>query len=131
MTVEFTGKGSYANTALVSSEIHVLTKIRIDKNKNLVKDYGDADKFTVRLLDEYGKPVAGEVVNMTVAGKTYHCKSNADGYASLEINLKPGTYDIVCEYAGYNVTNKITVKQVLSAYNRHTRKQAAISSLQL
>ena len=124
-TVEFAGNDFYANATPVSSEVHVLTKIRIDKNKNLVKDYGDGDKFTVRLLDKYGKPIADKFVNMTVVGKTYHCKSNADGYASLAINLKPGTYDIVCEYVGYKTTNKITVKQVLSAYNRQYKKASS------
>ena len=119
----FNGKGDYANATPVSTNVSVLTKVRIDQHKDLVKDYGDADKFTVHAVDKYGKSVGVNAkVKMTVAGKTYTVFTDAQGYASLPINLKPGTYDITCEYAGYTVTHKITVKQVLSATNRQYKK---------
>ena len=125
-TAIFSGKGDYANATPVSTDVNVLTEVRIDQHKNLVKDYGDADKFTVHAVDKYGKSVgANAKVKMTVAGKTYTVFTDAQGYASLPINLKPGTYDITCEYAGYSVTHKITVKQVLSATNRQYKKAAS------
>ena len=122
-TAFFNGKGNYANATPVSTNVSVMTKVRIDQHKDLVKDYGDADKFTVHAVDKYGKSVgANAKVKMTVAGKTYTVPTDSQGYASLPINLKPGTYDITCEYAGYTVTHKITVKQVLSATNRQYKK---------
>ena len=125
VTAFFNGKGDYVNATAVSTDVNVLTKVRIDQHRDLVKDYGDADKFTVHAVDKYGKSVgANAKVNMTIAGKTYTVFTDAQGYASLPINLKPGTYDITCEYAGYSVTHKITVKQVLSATNRQYKKAA-------
>ena len=127
ITAEFGGQGNYTAAEPLTTEVHVLTKVRLDQNKDLVKDYGDDDKYTVRALDEYGKPIAGVVVNMTIVGKTYHAKTNEDGIASLAINLKPGSYDIVCYYADYIVTNNIVVKQVLSAPDKQYKKASSYS----
>ena len=125
-TAFFNGKGDYANATPVSTDVNVLTKVRIDQHKDLIKDYGDSDKFTVHAVDKYGKSVgANAKVKMTIAGKTYTVFTDAQGYASLPINLKPGTYDITCEYAGYTVKHKVTVKQVLSATNRQYKKAAS------
>ena len=125
-TAFFNGRGNYANATPVSTNVSVMTKVRIDQHKDLVKDYGDADKFTVHAVDKYGKSVgANAKVKMTVAGKTYTAFTDSQGYASLAINLKPGTYDITCEYAGYSVTHKINVKQVLSATNRQYKKASS------
>ena len=119
----FNGKGNYANATPVSTNVSIMTKVRIDQHKDMTKDYGDSDKFTVHAVDKYGKSVGAYAkVMMTIAGKTYTVFTDENGYASLAINLKPGTYDITCEYAGYKVTHKITVKQVLSATNRQYKK---------
>ena len=45
----------------------------------------------------------------------YERKTNASGYAKLNINLNPGTYVITAMYGGSLVANNITVKPVLSA----------------
>ena len=46
---------------------------------------------------------------------TYERKTNASGYAKLNINLEPGNYIITASYGGCNVANNITVLPVLSA----------------
>ena len=45
----------------------------------------------------------------------YERKTNASGYAKLNINLGPGDYIIIAMYGGCNVANNIKVKPILNA----------------
>ena len=45
----------------------------------------------------------------------YERKTNASGYAKLNINLGPGDYIITAMYGGCNVANNIKVKPILNA----------------
>ena len=119
-SVIFNGDADYNASNNVSTSAEILSSTRLDQNMDLVKDYhDDAKPFTVRALDKFGKPAgAGQYVKISVSGKTYTLKTNSKGIATLPINLYPGTYKITSEYAGCKVSNIITVKEVLSAYNR-------------
>ena len=126
VTAVFDGNRNYIGAVPVSTKVFVMTKVRIDQHKDMTKDYGNSDKFIVHAVDKYGKSVGAYAkVKMTMVGKTYTVYTDKHGYASLAINLKPGTYDITCEYAGYTVKHKVTVKQVLSATNRQYKKAAS------
>ena len=57
-----------------------------------------------------------------VSGKTYKHKTDKNGYASLKINLNPKTYTITATYNKFKVSNKITVKPVLTAKNVSIKK---------
>ena len=128
VNVTFNGDSQYEASNILSTSVEVYTKVRLDQNKNLVKDYHDDSKpFTVRALDKYGKPAANQFVKMTVSGKTYTLKTNAKGIATLPINLYPGTYKITSEYEGYKVSNTITVKNVIYTTNRQWNAGSAFS----
>jgi hypothetical protein len=110
-TLVFNGDSQCNASNVVSTSVEVYTKVRITENKDLVKTYGGSEKFTVRALDKYGKPVGAYAkVKMTIAGKTYTVNTDSNGYASLPINLKAGTYQITTEYGGTTVFNTVTVK---------------------
>ena len=112
ITVIFDGDSTYNPSNAVVTSVEVYTNSRITGNKDLVKTEGGSEKFTVRALDKYGKPVGAYAkVKMTISGKTYTVNTDANGYASLPINLKAGTYQITTEYGGTKVTNKVTVKK--------------------
>ena len=112
VSVWFNGDSNLNPSKNVSTNVEIYVKSRITGNKDLVKKQGGSEPFKVRALDKYGKPV-GEYakVQMTVAGKTYTVWTDANGYASLPINLKAGTYKITTVYGGTTVTNTITVKK--------------------
>lgn len=102
----------------------------ISQNKDLTMYYNSGSKFTVRILTSGGKPIGeGKTVTFKVAGKTYNVKTDKNGYASLKINLKPGSYKIISKYKGRQVSNKITVKPTLITknvnQNSHTVKFTA------
>ena len=127
-SVVFPGDADYGVSDTVNTSVEVYTNVRLDQNRNLVKDYhDDAKPFTVRTLDKYGKTAANQFVKMTVSGKTYTLKSNAQGIATLPINLYPGTYIITSEYASYKVSNTITVKNVIYASNRQWKAGSSYS----
>ena len=92
------------------------------ENKDLTKYYKGSEVYKVRAYKNNGKVVAGEIVKFKVCGKTYKKKTDKKGYASLNINLKPKTYTITAEYNGFKVSNKITVKPVLTAKNVSYKK---------
>ena len=73
--------------------------------------YQDGTSYNVQLTDGEGNPVAQEnlVIKITINGKSYDRKTNADGIASLVIGLKAGTHTVTAEYNGKQITNTIVV----------------------
>ena len=58
--------------------------------------------------------------------KTYHVKTNSQGYAIFKIpnTVKPGTYKLTAEYEGQIIKNTVKVKQVLKLTNVKVKKSA-------
>ena len=96
---------------LVSSNITVLS--RLTENHDLVKYYKNASRYSVKVLDEKGSPLAGVSVSFNINGVFYERKTNSDGVASLNINLEPKDYIITAEYDGSRVSNNIKVLNVI------------------
>lgn len=99
---------------------------RIIGNANINMYYLANKYYKVRIFGDDGKAVgAGQIVKMTIGGKTYNVKTDKNGYASFKITLKPKTYTITATYKGVKVSNKVVVKPVLTAKNI-VKKQAKI-----
>ena len=91
-----------------SNIITVLSSI-VDNN-DLVKVYGNPDKFTVRIIGDDAQPVgAGAEVQFNINGVFYTRSTNDEGFASLNINLPPGEYIITSYYLGCTVSNTVIV----------------------
>ena len=100
----------------------VSAKITVNKanptltTNNLVMFYKDGSSFKATLKDNKGKAIANTAIKFIILGRTYTVETDANGVASLAINLKQGTYDISTKFEGNNkfnavvVTNTITVK---------------------
>ena len=75
--------------------------------------YKDGTSYDVQLADGEGNPVAmaGEIIKITINGKTYDRKTNSEGIATLPINLMAGTYTITAEYDGNTISNTVTVNK--------------------
>ena len=101
-----------APVEITSTVVVVKPEITIVAN-DINMTYKDGTSYDVQLIDGNGNPraIAGEIVKITVMGKTYSCKTNAEGIASLPINLACGTYSIVAEYDGKEICNNITVNK--------------------
>lgn len=93
------------------NNVTVLSKIV--ENYDLVKYYKNASKFSVKILDSHGYPVEGTVVTFNINGVFYYRETDANGIASLAINLRPGKYVITTMYGQYDIGNNVTVLPTL------------------
>ena len=98
-----------------ANNIKVLS--RLVENKDLVKYYKNASKYSVKVLDEKGSPLSGVNVVFNINGVFYNRATDSNGVASLAINLAPGDYVITAEYGGFKVSNKIKVLNVIKTEN--------------
>ena len=111
----------------VGDFIHVNSTVsgnaKITENKDVIMYFGNGVAYKVRVLGGDGNPVgSGEIVNIKINEHTYQVKTDKNGFASYKITLKPKTYTITAHYKGYSVSNKITVKPVLTAKNISKKK---------
>ena len=98
---------------------------RLMENADLTQSYSQGKYYKVRAYTSSGSIAgAGQNVVFKVAGKTYNIKTDAKGYASLKVDLKPGTYAITASYGGVTVKNKITVKSIVVAKNVKVKRTA-------
>ena len=74
------------------------------------KYVGGTQRLTVSLKDNYGVPLIGETVGISINGQYYYRTIGDNGYTSLAINLVPGEYDAVVDYDGTLGKNQTNVK---------------------
>ena len=99
---------------------------RITQNKALTMYYGAGKSYSVRVCNDNGEFVSGIKVTVKLNGKTYTKYSDVNGFVSLKINLKPGTYTVTVESNGFKVSNKITVKTTIVTKNVSVKKGKTI-----
>ena len=69
------------------------------------------------MLDNRGKPAAGDKVTFNINGVFYTRTADEKGFATLNINLPPGDYIITATYKGCSVSNNIKVITTLIGQN--------------
>ena len=83
------------------------------KTANVNMYYKDGSKFSVSLKDENKKAISDVKVKITIAGKTYTQTTNKQGTASLNLNLKSGSYDVLTNFDGDDKYEKQTAKNTV------------------
>jgi predicted outer membrane repeat protein len=85
---------------------------RLSDSQDVTCDFDSGKYFAVKVWGDDGKLAPeGEFVSISMGKNHYVCKVGPDGYARLLIDFNPGTYNVITEYKGYQVVNKIVVKQ--------------------
>ena len=98
--------------------------------------YKDGSKFKVTLKDNNKKVMKNSKVKIAINGATYTKKTDSKGIASLSLNLKSGTYNVVTTYDGSSVyakksiNSKITVKSTIkcSDFTKYYKNTASYYS---
>ena len=114
------GSGTYdvittVDNATVKSSVTVLSTIT---GNDIIKYYRNATQYSVQVFDTTGKAVgAGKVVTFNVNGRFYNRTTDANGIATLNINLPQGEYVITAinPVTGEMQANNITVLPVVAA----------------
>ncbi len=101
---EFKGNSNYypyksSTTIIVSNPNNILT------GNDLKMVYQDGSKFKVTLSDLKSVPMVNETVTFNVMGRFYDRITDANGVASLNIGLFPGTYEISYSYSNIDDVN--------------------------
>ncbi len=104
----------YGAASNVSSTVKLSDTI---VSKDITKYYKGSTQYTATFKDNYGNVLKNTNVKITVKGVTYTKKTNANGVASLSINLKPGTYKIeaVNPKTGYKLATTFKVLTTIKA----------------
>ena len=102
----------YGAAGDVSSTVKLADTI---KSSDITKYYKGSTKYTATFTDMNGKVLANTNVKIVVNGVTNTVKTNANGVASIAIDLKPGSYKVVATnpVTNYQVTNTFKVLSTL------------------
>ena len=106
-----------------TTKITIFNKLM--ENRDVVNYFGAKSVYKVRAFDDNGNIAVGKTVTFKVAGKTYKVKTDKKGYATLSVKLNPKQYVVTAVFNGTKVSNKITVKPVLTTKitsNKKTKK---------
>lgn len=106
--------GTYIITATnpVNGEEHsntITVLPSLVESSDIVKYFRNGTQYTVKVLDEQGNIAVNETVTFNINGMIYERQTNAEGIATLSINLNPGTYVITATHNSLSVSNEITV----------------------
>lgn len=99
----------------ISSQNQLIkTQIEIESTTNfdVVGDY-----FKVKLLDSNDQPLANSQLTFNVDGKNYKKLTDSNGIASLQLNLKDGSYNILTKFAGSSKYESISKYTLISIDN--------------
>ena len=77
--------------------------------EDVTKYYGGSERFNAILTDAEGKAIAGAKVLISINGQEYERTTDANGIASIGINLNAGEYPVVVSYNGSSVDAKVTI----------------------
>lgn len=121
-TVTYFGDGKY--NPIITTKTFSIPKPALTA-KNFEMLYTSGSKYAV-LITLDGKAVEYKTVTFTINGKKVTASTDKNGYASVKINLPPKSkaYTVTASYLGVKVTNKVTVKSIITAKNVNVKKSA-------
>lgn len=67
--------------------------------QSLVKYYRNSTQFHALLTSDSGRPIANQIISVILDNAIYNCTTDENGQITLDINLKPGHYDVECYFA--------------------------------
>ena len=107
VNVTYSGDKTYE----VSNNVFNLTvtPMKVDLNiSDIVMIYHDGTKMVAVLTDIKGNPIANATVYFTINGKTYAKSTDANGTASMGLNLASNVYKATVSYNGSDMYNAVS-----------------------
>ena len=102
------------NATSASCKVYVNPKSIV--TNDLQMRFQDGSRFTCEVFDNNLNTIEGVSVIFGVNGREYIRNCDSTGLYKLNINLEPGTYEIVAEFLGddYHLHSKVTNKIVIN-----------------
>jgi hypothetical protein len=129
LNITFDEEGLYTVTAqLVSTRIisnlvsFTVNVVKTDQSNLIIqandvsKFYGGSEKY-VAVLSNNGNVLSGVNVKISVNGKDYSVKTDANGKVTLDLDLPVGVYDVYAQYGSKTVSSKFTVLTTIGVNN--------------
>ena len=95
--------------------------------KDITKYYKGTAKYSARLLDGNGNAIPNRLVSISFNNKVYNVTSNSEGYVTLAIDAKVGTYKIVVKDLASGTSFTSTVKILSTIKSKDISKVAGDS----
>ena len=104
-----------------TDEIEIHNTIHVEKPKmsitaeDIHMTYQDGTNYNIQLTDEDGNPLelSHEIIKIYLQDKEYNRKTNAQGIASLPINLNIGKYEISSKIEGNEANDEIKINNII------------------
>ena len=95
--------------------IKVYTEATNLMTEDIEKYYKNGTQFEALAIGNDSQCLANQTIRFTINGVSYKRTTNSDGRAKLNINLKPGVYEIETKYGNTSVLNNVTVLSTIEA----------------
>ena len=108
MSVSYSGDDKYTQS---SANFNITVEANKNVNLNIsdiVMIYKDGTRMVAVLTDYLGNPIANATVYFTINGQTYNKTTDANGTASMGLNLVSNAYQATVSYNGSDKYNKIS-----------------------
>ena len=120
ITTTYSGDNKYdavTKNGTITVESAIYTNVNLTAD-NVVMIYNDGSRFKAVLLDADGNPIANATLVFAINGVSYDRITDANGTASIGINLAYGLYNVTVSYAGddkYNATSVNATVNIISS----------------
>ena len=104
----------------------------LSQNKDITVAYSGKAAYRVLVMKD-GNPISGENVIISFNGKNHNVKTDANGYATLNLdtNIKSGSYSVKTTYNGVSVSNKVKITQIIKASDKKVKKSAKTTKVKI
>ena len=108
ITIQYIGNETYNDAVNNMGKLIIVSGLNMTANDVLMY-YQDGSRYIINLTDYEGNPLTNETITITLNGQKYTRTTNANGSASMAINLNAGNYTASASYTpkGSTVANTI------------------------
>ena len=93
---------------------------------NMIIFSKDEPDYSIRLVDNDNKPIAGEKLSISINDVTYEETTDEEGFVSLDLKLEPDIYDITTTFEGNDKYKPASQKSKLEIKVRNIDRDVMI-----
>ena len=112
-TGDFNITASVDNQKIIIKVTVSFKAINVDA-PDVEKYYGGNERFVVNVTDYMGNPLENKSVSIVLNGATYNRTTDANGTASIGLNLNSGVYNVTTTVDNITVDSTVTVKSTVN-----------------